>query len=444
MRARCTFNLQEGHRDGVKYWAIRARVRINGGDTTFKTGLEIKNKAHWKKGMVFGSERYLMDIYSKLKTIKEEVEAIPCTSYHTPQMVVQMYNGNFAGSKDIPVTLVAAVEYTKRVKEDLSVISQGTAGEYRSVISRLKKWLRDKGWSDIPLTALRKSHIRDYVDWLCEVNGTGVNATAYLHYIIINTSINYVLDDFSDIPELPKVNIIKGAIKKPDAHEAKMNSLKRTLPEDIVDAIWEVDLSNIWAVKGASNKMNPEWMRYTVLFQIYSGFSFVDLGHDNWSAQRDISGGDVIVLHRGKNAQEAFIPISEELKKVMEKLESFEGNRLFPFERFVNPMNYREKDEKRYNTAYANYNNFLKRLSKALFLKEKISTHMLRHTFAMRMINKIGMSLDSVRAMMGHSSITTTQTYATTEKTRVTEEYNERRRQIQKEDNTISIAGNGG
>ena len=423
MRAKCGFCIQKNI--GNDYWRIKARVRINGKDTAFSTGLELRSRDHWKNGMVFGSERYLMDIYSKLKVIKEEIEAIPCTDYHTPRMVIQMYKGVFSGVGDVPLTLLAAIKYTQKNKRENEDISDGTYREYRSVINRVSKWLSHKKWNDIPLITLRRFHIREYSSWLMRLNGTDKNATAYLHYVIINTSINYVINEFSDVPDMPKVNMISGAIKRPDPHEAKMNSLKNHLSQEIINEIWDVTLSKE-SKNGAPIKYNIEWFRYVCLFQIYSGFSFVDLGHNNWSVQKDISGGDVIILHRGKNAQEAVIPVSVELRKVIDKMKTFGGDRLFPFEQFVNPMNYKEKDQTMYHAAYGNYSNFLKRLSDRLYLDRAITTHTLRHTFAMRMINGLGMSLESVRVMMGHSYITTTQTYASVSRDRVIEEYRQK------------------
>ena len=44
------------------------------------------------------------------------------------------------------------------------------------------------------------------------------------------------------------------------------------------------------------------------------------MGHDNWNIVKSINGLDMILLSRGKNGQESNIPITKDLKQVIEKL----------------------------------------------------------------------------------------------------------------------------
>ena len=112
------------------------------------------------------------------------------------------------------------------------------------------------------------------------------------------------------------------------------------------------------------------------------------MGHDNWNIVKSINGLDMILLSRGKNGQESNIPITKDLKQVIEKLKFYGGDRLFPFPIFVNHLNYKEKNNRLYDRSYANYRNFLSRMAKKLRWKKNVKSHTLRHTFAMVMLNK--------------------------------------------------------
>ena len=134
----------------------------------------------------------------------------------------------------------------------------------------------------------------------------------------------------------------------------------------------------------------------------------------------------MILLSRGKNGQESNIPITKDLKQVIEKLKFYGGDRLFPFPIFVNHLNYKEKNNRLYDRSYANYRNFLSRMAKKLRWKKNVKSHTLRHTFAMVMLNKYKMSWDSVSSMMGHTDIKTTQqNYAYVSQERVADEFKE-------------------
>jgi hypothetical protein len=424
MKAKCTFFIREIELVKGSKLIIAATVRLNGLSTTLRTGHEIRSRTHWKRGMVVGVEPYLMDIYTDLKRIKGEVEAIECQVHHTPKMVIQIYNGAYDRSSEFPDTLLKAIKYAVKVREENPRIAESTTRDYMKVYNVITRWLDSKGWDDIPLKQLRKSHVREYANYVGKKNETGINSTVWYHYCVINLAINCVIREFSEDEFMIPVNTIAGAISRPDPVEARKATLRNHLTKLQVEEIEGMVIEDHLVGKGRLPKVHSEWYRQVVLFQIYSGFSFVDMGHDNWSYVKNMNGLDMILLSRGKNGQEANIPITPELRRVIEKLKGFGGDRLFPFRRFVNPMNYKDKDKRIYEAEYASYANFLKRLGKMMAKPAKFTSHSFRHTFAMRMLNDYGMSIESLASMMGHSDIKTAQTnYAYISQDRVANEF---------------------
>jgi site-specific recombinase XerD len=57
------------------------------------------------------------------------------------------------------------------------------------------------------------------------------------------------------------------------------------------------------------------------------------------------------------------------------------------------------------------YNASLKDIQKALGIRTRLHSHLARHTFATRML-AMGVKIENVSRMLGHSNITMTQRYA--------------------------------
>lgn len=422
MKPRCTFTVQQAMRGNRPYYKIRGIISINGTKTTFVAPYELQNRRQWKNGQVVGTEPHLIEIYYGLIRIKEEIEAIKCDLSTSARMVLMQYNGTY--ETNTPRTLLGCLRFAIDVRNEDPRISSNTTKDYEKVYNRVKGWLATKKWEDIPLKGLRREHIREYVDYLSGVNGGVAESTAWYHFCVINLSVETTIKEYADDPEMIKYNPIRGAIRRPDKSESRKKSLSNHLTYEEIEQIMNLSIDDTFSGRGKTPLIESEWYKHVLLFQAYSGFSFVDMGHDNWEIIRTIHGLDMILLRRGKNGQESHIPITDELKMIIDKLKSFGGKRLFPFEVFVNPMNYKEKDVTVYNRAYANYSNFMKRLVKKLKWKKKIKSHTMRHTFAMIMLNKYGMTIESLASMLGHTDIKTSQqNYAYVSQDRVAKEF---------------------
>ena len=119
----------------------------------------------------------------------------------------------------------------------------------------------------------------------------------------------------------------------------------------------------------------------------------------------DINQGEKVLKVLGKRNKERFIPVIESLGEILSSyLEKREDN--FPGlkDSYLLLTN---KGVKMYNTlVYRIINNYFSAVSQ----KVKKSPHMLRHTFATHLLNN-GADLNSVKELLGHRSLASTQIY---------------------------------
>lgn len=128
----------------------------------------------------------------------------------------------------------------------------------------------------------------------------------------------------------------------------------------------------------------------------------------------DFHSGQLKVL--GKRNKERIIPIAEELMQVLKKYIA-ERNALAHSETYVFLT---IKAQKIYPTlVYDIVKNYLSKVT----TMEKRSPHVLRHTFATHLLNE-GANLQSIKELLGHSSLATTQVYTHTSLERLKDVYN--------------------
>lgn len=154
-----------------------------------------------------------------------------------------------------------------------------------------------------------------------------------------------------------------------------------------------------------------ERIRDCYVVQIYTGYAFQDLQSLTLENiyKEPSTGVYFLCLERGKTGIDEMVPLLPEVKKIIDKYaldpECRAKGVLFPV-----PSN-------------SCYNQYLKELQDHCKITVKLTTHLGRHTFAHRMLNLFGFSLEIVSKMLGHKSIRTTQHYCKISLKRIAEAF---------------------
>lgn len=129
-------------------------------------------------------------------------------------------------------------------------------------------------------------------------------------------------------------------------------------------------------------------VRDLFILQAYTGLAYADAIKISQEDIKVIRGKKYIVGKRKKTHQEYSIRVFPEVEQILEKYNY--NLRLFHYE---------------------TYNDRLKSMAKILGIREDLSSHMARHTFATIALNR-GVPLAIVAKMLGHSSTQCTEIYA--------------------------------
>ena len=119
--------------------------------------------------------------------------------------------------------------------------------------------------------------------------------------------------------------------------------------------------------------------------------------------ERDISLSDRTIKVLGKRSKERFVPLLGSVIQTLTKYLDLKKE----FSKDLEELFITEKGNKIYETlVYRIINSYFSSVSS----KEKKSPHILRHSFATHLLNK-GADLNSVKELLGHSSLASTQVY---------------------------------
>ena len=166
-----------------------------------------------------------------------------------------------------------------------------------------------------------------------------------------------------------------------------------------------------------SNQLKNEVIKEFVVFGFYTGMRLNEIINLTWRnvdlSTKVITVGDDKFTTKGRNQR--FIPICEEAMKVIENLElkmqNEKGNNVIPINSFAFEQGFLfcKKDGSKYCGNYISRK--FKDACKAANMDKSIHFHSLRHSFASNLVQK-GVPLYTIKELLGHSSISTTEIYS--------------------------------
>lgn len=357
---------------------------------SFSTGLEIDPR-HWDRGhpnLKSSKGKMIKNILDKLQF--NLIDIIGNMTNPTPHKVKARYLGYAPdGQQFRKVGLIETVDiYMTNNK-----INKDTQRSFKSIKKHLEKFIPDRfGIDDIQLVDLNFDHIHAIVKHF-EDSGIKYN-TRRAYKQKLGKMVQFVLDNYNpDNYNLPSRNLFEQYKVQKSSDDMKFQ-LERSKQKKWVDDNTLNKLEHAWDL--------DEALRYNLniwLLQRWTGMAWNEIIHFDPEIHigTDISGNKSIrILRRktlnssGKYSVIPIFPETEELINFFNESRNSNWNRSFIKKQ-----------------SYHNYSQKLIDISEKLKIKT-ITTHMARHTFAVKML-EMGFSMEAVSDMLGHASIRMTQ-----------------------------------
>lgn len=371
---------------------IVGRITVDGKNTTFSTGLELFPE-QWdaKMGLMAEQSKETKDINRQIENYRTEIAGhyktlLDTKGYVTAESLKNALRG-IGGKQTTLMQEFAALVEEKRQAIGI-LIEPTTQIRYVHAYRNLKSFLQEKyGVTDIPFGQVDFAFLE-----------------AYIYYLKVNRQYmpKTVNQNIKPLRKVVKRAFNKGLVYQDPFFDYKPERFiikRRWLSMDEIEKIMQVQMKRATA----------NFVRDMFLFSTFTGIAHVDmvnLRYDNIHRQDD--GSLWIILNRQKTGTASYIPMLDIPVRIMEKYRNTE---------------FAGRDGKVFKmTTIENMDVQLKKIAKAAGVKQPLSYHMSRHSFASSVCLSQGVPIETLSQMMGHRDIATTQIYAEITRTKINED----------------------
>lgn len=359
---------------------IYCRVTVQGKSREFSTQIWVQN-TKWspEASKVIGTNESAKTANHALSSIRNNLLNIRSDLQEknklvTAEIVINIHLGK--GEKKY--TLIQIHEYhnenvRKLINKDYA---PGTYGRYVMSLDHLKRFLAYKYCvDDIALVTLSFSFATDYEFYLKTVRNCA-NNTAVKYVKNLKTVINYAISQ--GWLEFNPLDKWRGKLERVD---------KEYLTEAELKTISEKDFSN---------KRIGE-VRDIFVFCCYTGLAYSDVVKlTTENIVLGMNGKKQLNLKRTKTDTIVKVPLLDQALAIIDNFKSH------PFCQYTGRLLPVKSNQK--------YNVYIKEIAGICDINKVLTTHTARHTFATLMLT-LGISMESVSSMLGHTNIKTTQIY---------------------------------
>ncbi len=376
---------------------VYANITCNGSKVSMTTGIEV-DKEHFQQGRITGSNIELRKKSQEIEDLRVRVSQIEVKPHYNAKIIRSILKGEYEDGMH-EATLMNAIDYGYNAS--LRVVVASSAKMYGYVVSSFTWWIKNKyPYDDVAIAKVTGSIISEYRDHLMDL-GFSPTWASYCMTVLGSFYDEYVQDHEDIIAPINPFRLVNRKMRRLNRRSGmsrKRAIFEQCLTEEMIEKI----KNHVFV--GPKKHSRNKW-RLTALWQIYTGFSFNDLGSKDWKII-DVDGEKMVELYRGKTKNRCPIPLSKEAEDVLERLKELSyGKHIFPTKIFIKGE---KTDLAARNASYSRYTRFLDVFSKQLGIPFR--THTFRHTFGMHM-SKAGVPMPVIAEMMGHYSVTTTEKF---------------------------------
>lgn len=361
---------------------IYVRITLNSQRVEMSTGLKIEaNKWCEINKRAKGSTEQAKTINSCLGDINNNIYQVYSMLLGNGNAIsVYDIKKHYLGNSEKRVTLMEIFDRFIAIRKDLVGIeySHSTYKKYCTLKSHLLEFLNHQlNVEDVAIDDFKFSNLMDFEHFLRTDKGIANNAAVkYVKYF--RTVIGFALNT-EMIDKDPYVK-----------YNGKIRDVKR--------GYLSKDELNVLEAKVFSNP-RLDMVKDIFVFCCYTGLAYVDikmLTIDQISM--GIDGEQWINTSRKKTGNDVNVPLLPAALRIIKK---YNGHPVREIDKKVLPVLSNQK-----------MNAYLKEIGDICGINKTLTTHLARHTFATTITLTMGISMESVSKMLGHSDIRTTQIYA--------------------------------
>jgi site-specific recombinase XerD len=295
----------------------------------------------------------------------------------------KILKARFTGIDEAPQhkTILQAYEYHNLKMQELVKVGkvvQATVKRHEITMNKVKKFIEKRyKTNDKALPELRLAFVTEFEHFLLTVEKVQ-NNTAHKYIKNLKKIVNMAVG-LDWIPSNP------------------FNNFRCSYHSPERDILTQSDLDVLMNKKFATERLRE--VRDVFIFCCYTGFAYADLyNFEKNAVMIGLDGNYWLSTNRQKTGTKEKVPLLPIALEIIDRYKEHEYcvkyNKLLP----VN--------------SNQRYNNYLKELADVCGINKHLTSHIARHTFATTVTLANGVPIETVSAMLGHTSIRTTQIYA--------------------------------
>lgn len=386
---RILFKIRLNKRDPKARAGIYCRLKIDGiAANDFSTFIQVMPES-WDsdKQQIRGNSLRSHDDNEKLKLIHSDITKLYLHFEINKEPVSAQHLANlYTGKQQLTYTFSQLVDLFEKHVE-ATYPNKGTKKNYKTRIENIRLYLAEQKLTKLPADRFTLGSADEFVRW-CKIRGLDNN------YIVRHTQVLKNITQDAVRREILKIDKLSAfTLKKKE--KVNTSHLTRSQINDLVTFDWRPEIRRIVDL---------------FLFSIYTGLHYEDAQTLTSSDVREgIDGRSWLFKVRGKYADSEFfvnesiqiVPLSDVALALIAKYGGVEN---LP------------------KISNAKYNDWLKQIQHMVGIQLKLTVKIARKTFTNVMLNELGVSEESVAAMLGHSSTKHVRYYGKANEERVARE----------------------